>query len=87
MALKPIRISGHALFEMTRRGIRRADVVRMVRQPGQVVPGEKGRHVYQGLIGKARRLLLRVVVASGPRAFAVVTAYKTSKVAKYWRSP
>jgi hypothetical protein len=87
MTLKPIQISGHALFEMKRRGIRRADVVRMVRKPGQVVPGDKGRRVYQGLLGKTGRLLLRVVVASGPRAYHVVTAYKTSKITKYWRNP
>ena len=35
MAAKPIRISGHALFEMRRRGIGAADVRRMIRNPGQ----------------------------------------------------
>jgi len=32
---KPIRISGHARFEMRRRGIERADVLRMIRRPGR----------------------------------------------------
>ena len=87
MPAKPIRISGHALFEMGRRGITRADDVHIVRNPGQVLPSIKGRHIYQGLIGRARRLLLRVIVKEDARAYHAVTAYKTSKIAKYWRNP
>jgi hypothetical protein len=90
MPAKPIRISGHARFEMRRRGITRREVVHMVRRPGQVVPSMKGRHIYQGRVGRlgrAGRLLLRVIVTEGARAYHVVTAYKTSKIAKYWRTP
>ena len=87
MAVKPIQISGHAWFEMKRRGISRTQVVQMIRAPGQVVPSVKGREIYQGLIGRAGRLLLRVVVAADARAIHVVTAYKTSKIGKYWRTP
>jgi hypothetical protein len=87
MAGKPIRISGHAHFEMKRRGIRRAQVEATIRAPGQVLPSVKGRHVYQSRIGRAGRLLLRVIVKEDGRAYHVVTAYKTSKVAKYWRTP
>jgi hypothetical protein len=86
MALKPIRISGHARFEMKRRGISLSLVTRMVRSPGQVVPSNRGRRIYQGLIGRAGRMLLRVVVAEDSAAYHVVTAYKTSKIAKYWRT-
>jgi hypothetical protein len=85
MADKPIRISGHARFEMKRRRIRRADVVATVKAPGQVIPSVKGRQIFQSLVGKARRLLLRIVVKEDARAYHVVTAYKTSKIAKYWR--
>lgn len=63
MASKPIRISGHARFEMKRRGISPGLVTRMIRSPGQVLPSNRGRRIYQGLIGRAGRLLLRVVVA------------------------
>ena len=87
MAAKPIRISGHALFEMKRRGIRPVQVIRVIRRPGQVLPSRKGRHIYQGLLGRAARLLLRVIVKEDARAYHVVTAYKTSKIAKYWRTP
>jgi hypothetical protein len=87
MAAKPIQISSHARFEMARRGISTADVIRTVRHPGQVVPSIKGRGIYQSLIGRAGRLLLRVVVKETGDTYLVVTAYKTSKIAKYWRTP
>ena len=47
MAIKPIRISRHARFEMKRRGIIRIQVVQMIRAPGQVLPSSHGRKVYQ----------------------------------------
>ena len=47
MADKPIRFSGHALFEMKRRGISRTAAESAIRKPGQVVPSEKGREIYQ----------------------------------------
>lgn len=71
MAAKRIHIGSHARFEMKRRSIKPADIVRTIRNPGQVLPSVKGRHVYQSFLGKLRRLLLRVA----------------SKVAKYWRTP
>ena len=83
MPKKPVSISGHALFEMGRRGISEAQVVRLVREPEQIVPSRKGRQIYQSKIAGGR-LLLRVVVKEVAAAYHVVTAYKTSKVAKYW---
>lgn len=87
MAAKPVRISGHARFEMRRRGISRADVVGIIRHPGQVLPSVKGREIYQGLLRGSQHLLLRVVVKEDAQAYHVVTAYKTSKIVKYWRKP
>lgn len=84
---KPIRITGHAHFEMKRRGIAKADVLEAIRNPGQVVPSVKGRMIFQSLIGPLRRLLLRVVVREDVHAYHVVTVYKTSKVDKYWSAP
>ena len=85
MAMKSIRISGHARFEMQRRGITDADVEAVVRKPGQVLPAKKGRQVLQSKVGAGGQLLLRVVVKEEPAAYAVITAYLTSKVAKYWK--
>ena len=87
MAAKPIRISRHAGFEMGRRRIKRSDVIATIRNPGQIVPSVKGREVYQSILARGRRLLLRVIVKEDARTYHVVTAYKTSKIAKYWRNP
>jgi hypothetical protein len=84
---KRIRISAHAAFEMRRRGIRRGEIVRAIRNPGQVVSSSKGREIYQRLIGPKGRLLLRVVVKQAANAYHVITAYKTSNITKYWRTP
>lgn len=87
MPTKPVQISAHARFEMRRRGIRPSEVVQTIRHPGQVLPSSKGREIYQRLIGRGGRLLLRVVVEQEASAYHVITAYKTSKIAKYWRTP
>lgn len=84
---KRILISTHAAFEMRRRGIRRGEVIRTIRNPGQVLPSSKGRAIYQRLIGPAGRLLLRVVVKQAANAYHFITAYKTSIIAKYGRTP
>ena len=85
MADQPIQFSKHARFEMKRRGIARTAVVAAIREPGQIVPSVNGREVYQSLIGRSGRLLLRVVVKEDENVYHVVTAYKTSQVQKYWR--
>ncbi len=53
----------------------------MIRSPSQVLPSAKGRRIYQGLVGRGGRLLLRVIVREDAQTYPVVTAYKTSKVA------
>jgi hypothetical protein len=83
--MKPIQISGHARFEMLRRGITDTEVEAVVRKPGQVLPAKKGRQVFQSKVGPAGHLLLRVVVKDEPAAYAVITVYLTNKIAKYWR--
>jgi YD repeat-containing protein len=75
MAEKPIRFSGHALFEMKRRAISRGLATATIRAPGQVVPSKKGRAIYQSLNGRRGRLLLRVIVKEDENAYHVVTAY------------
>jgi hypothetical protein len=85
MTMKPIQISGHARFEMARRGITDAEVEAVMRSPGQVLPAKKGRQVFQSKVGSAGHLLLRVVVKDEPAGYAVISAYLTNKVAKYWK--
>jgi len=57
MPAKQIRIGSHADFEMRRRGIRHADVTRIIRSPGQVLPSRKGRQIQRSGSnhGRARR--------------------------------
>jgi len=86
MADKPIHITGHARFEMKRRRIGKAQVEAAIRAPGQVMASVKGRSIYQTLIGAAQRLLLHVDAKEDPHVYHVITAYKTSKVAKYWKT-
>jgi hypothetical protein len=83
--MKPIQISGHARFEMERRGIVEVEVEAVVRNPGQVLPAKKGRQVFQSKMGSGGHLLLRVIVKDEPASYAVISAYVTNKVAKYWK--
>ena len=86
VADKPIIISGHAVFEMKRRGISRTLAEAVIREPGQIVPSVKGREIHQSIFGRSGRMLVRVVVKEDEKAYHVVTAYKTTQVAKYWRN-
>ncbi len=72
---------------MTRRGISEAEVRATVANPGQIVPGKNGRQIHQSLLPPHGHHLLRVVVKEERGAYSVLTAYKTSKVDKYWRQP
>ena len=85
--MKPVRILDHARFEMSRRGISEAEIRATIAKPSQIVPGKKGRQIYQSLLPPHASHLLRVVVKDEAVAYDVVTAYKTSKVDKYWRQP
>lgn len=83
--VKAIIIVSHARFEMQRRAISEAEVEAVIRNPGQVLPSKKGRLVYQSKVGTAGKMLLRVVVKENAKAYHVITSYKTSKVARYWK--
>jgi hypothetical protein len=60
---------------------------RVIAEPQQVVPVGEGRRVYQSQLdfGDGKIYLLRVVVDETTAPPSVVTAYRTSKIAKYWR--
>ena len=75
--MKSIDISPHARFKMK---------LVVVEHPQQTVPSQKRMEIRQSLIGRAGRMLLRVIIEEDADAIRVVTAYKTSKVAKYWRT-
>lgn len=74
-------------MEMIRRRIGKDEIVLVLSSPEQVVTARPGRLIYQ----KRREYgspplcyLLRVVVDVDRRPPVVVTAYRTSRIAKYW---
>lgn len=90
MKAEPVReyvLSTHALSEMARRGLSE-DVLRGVLSgPEQRLEVRPGRVVLQSRMPfgvPSRTFLIRVFVDIDRRPAEVVTAYRTSKVSKYW---
>jgi hypothetical protein len=87
---KPIaryRITDHARSEMMRRQIIEEDVAKVLIDPEQVETFREGREVYQRRYqwgSLPRTYLLRVFVDVNRTPPEVVTAYRTSKITKYW---
>ena len=80
------RISSHALQEMHSRRIEREMVDAVMSNPAQKVPQLAGIVCYQSKIDiKGKTFLLRVMVNEDASPPVVVTAYRTSKIDKYWR--
>jgi Domain of unknown function (DUF4258) len=81
-------IGARAAFEMARRGLE-ADVIhRVLAHPEQKLEVREGRFIFQSRIalGRPERLyLIRIVVDVDRRPAEVVTVYRTTKIAKYWR--
>ena len=83
------RITDHAQREMVRRQIKAADVRRVLAVPEQTEIIRPGRAVYQARVAWGEpptTYLLRVFVDVDRQPVEVVTVYRTSKIAKYWRS-
>jgi hypothetical protein len=84
-----IGLSDHARDAMARRGLSEIDVLAVAHDPEQVIDIRPGRILAQAirrLAGEDRVYLLRVVIDIWPDGPEVVTAYKTSQIARYWRS-
>ena len=81
------RITSHAAFEMARRGIDEELLRRALTTPGQRWTVRPGRDLLQSRIAfEGREYLVRVFVDVDRKPPEVVTAYRTSNIAKYWRS-
>jgi len=86
--LRKFLIKDHACFQMERRQISEDQVRQVLTAPQQIIEKEGGRYIYQSRLhslesGKER--LFRVVVDTRLEPVEVVTAYRMSKIAKYWR--
>ena len=83
------RLTDHARQEMRRRQISEDDVANVLAAPEQWETVREGREVFQsrGRSGDPpRTCLLRVFVDTDREPPAVVTAYRTSRITKYWRN-
>ena len=85
-----IVFSDHARWQVARRGLDENSVRLVAEAPEQVEVVRAGREVRQKrmLLPKGGELtLLRVVVDLDAETETIVTAYQTSKIMKYWRTP
>jgi len=79
-------ITDHATTELTRRGLSTEVIDEVLRNPEQRLEVRSGRVVLQSRIQEsAANYLVRVFVDIDRSPAEVVTAYRTSKVSKYWR--
>jgi hypothetical protein len=60
---------------------------RVLENPQQVTPVRGGKKAYQSQLdfGGGKLYLLRAIVNDSANPAVVVTAYRTSKIRKYWR--
>lgn len=80
-------LTPHAHVELARRGLSENIVRAILAQPEQRLSVRPGRIVLQSRIpdaGGAKTFLIRVFVDIDRHPAEVVTAYRTSKIAKYW---
>ena len=82
------RLSNHEREEMERRKIPLPLLETALETPGQIVAERGALKAYQSKcdIG-GKMFLLRVIVDDSVDPAVVVTAYRTTKVEKYWRIP
>ena len=82
-----IRLTDHARFEASRRSIPEEDIASVVQSPGQRTPSAKGRGILHNKYydrDEGKEMLLRVIGREKDDVFEVITAYRTSKIEKYW---
>ena len=80
-------ISDHATTEIERRGLGKEIIDRVLKNPGQRLEIRLGRVVLQSRVQESgTEYLVRVFVDIDRVPAEVVTAYRTSKVLKYWRA-
>ena len=87
MASDNVIITGHAMHQIQLRVINPELVLDVAMNPQQVVPTLGGRQVSQSQYFdtiEQKTMLLRVIVATEGQQITVLTAYKTSRLEKYW---
>lgn len=81
-------ITPHAAFQIRRRGLNEETIWSGLSAPEQELEVRQGRAGFQSrrtLGAPSKTYLVRVFVDVDRRPAEVVTAYRTSKISKYWR--
>jgi hypothetical protein len=89
MSQKAFVVTDHAAAEIRRRNISIVMIEETLQQPDQKTCAAKGRIIYQKryyMTDLMKDMLLRVVVERVGENLRIITAYRTSKIDKYWRS-
>jgi hypothetical protein len=84
--MKPVRWSPHAIDNLADREIDRAEAEKTLANPDFMVPGQLPRLVLMRRYFDSalqQEMLLRMVVEDTSTERIVITAYKTSQIAKY----
>jgi hypothetical protein len=82
------RLSRHVKEEMDRRSIPLNLLKSVLEGPQQVISERGGKKAYQSQLdfGGGKIFLVRAIVDERVDPPIVVTAYRTSKITKYWRT-
>jgi hypothetical protein len=81
-------VSPHAARQLARRGIPEGLAIQVALAPGQVVVVRPGRQIRQSIVSfspSGSRYLVRVIVDVHGEDIRILTVFRTSRVAKYWR--
>jgi len=79
-------LTDHATRELRRRGLDKQELDDVLKNPGQRLEVRRGRVVLQSKTQEGgTEYLLRIFVDIDRNPAEIVTAYRTSKVSKYWR--
>ncbi len=82
------KLTNHVKKEMARRSISWTLLEQVLNNPQQIVIEKGNLKAYQSIVSfeDGRTFLLRAIVDDTITPAVVVTAYRTSKNRKYWRS-
>jgi Domain of unknown function (DUF4258) len=82
------RFSNHAREEIERRRIPLPLLKSVIEKPGQIVAERGALKAYQSKCDIGGKMyLLRAIVDDSTDPAVVVTAYRTTKIEKYWGNP
>jgi hypothetical protein len=78
-------LTKHASLQIKRRKIPKAKVDDVINNPGQIVE-DADFYIYQSIIeeNQNNKYLLRIFVKRNEKPLKIITAYKTSKIKKYY---